>query len=355
MAQLTALVLLIALGITQGVQPGKRPAAAGQDDLSLYTRMIERVHQGEPYYRVVTDEIRQRGGALKPFLTVRPPTLTVAMAALPSPAWREGAIRVLALASLAAWCARLRLWRLPPLAGVLCLLALASGVIASFAEQAYLQHEAWAGLLISLSLALRRPGHWRLSLLIGLAAALERELAAPYLLAMAVFALYERQFKEGVAWLAGLGVFALALWGHILMIDAQLLATDTASPGWLAIGGWPFVLHAASWNGLVLFDEPWIAVVFPLALLGLIAWRKGPGDRAAFIVLGYVAMFLVLGRRENFYWGLIIAPIWSLGLITAPQALRLLIRRASDGVRRPTRLLRLISVSHWRSASSGAK
>jgi hypothetical protein len=276
-----------------------------------------------------SDEIRRLHGAMKPFLTTRLPTLAWSMAALPDEGARIVALRLLAALTLAAWFVRLKLWLKPPVRAALALLTLTSGIAPALATQAYLMHETWAGLLIALALALYRPTRWGPSVALALLAVLVRELAAPFLLVMALFALRERRFKEGAAWLASLAVFALVLWRHALAVQAQMLPSDAASPGWLAAGGWPFVLHAASWNGFVLFDQQWIVVLFPVALLGLAAWRGGLGERIALTVFGYTVAFLLFGRRDNFYWGLIIAPLWSLGLLTAPRALSQLVKQAA--------------------------
>jgi hypothetical protein len=330
-AWLAGLVLLIGLGLAQGVQPPKPLAPKDKGDLAYYARVIDRVKHGQSYYVAASDEVRRLHGPLKPFLTVRLPTLAWAMAALPGEGARILAVRLLAALTLAAWCARLKLWRRPPLRAALEVLTLASGVAPALAAQAYLMHETWAGLLIALALALYRPMRWGPSVALALLAVLERELAAPFLLVMALFALHERRFKESTAWLASLAVFAFVLWRHALAVQAQLVPSDAASPGWLAAGGWPFVLHAASWNVFVLFDQRWIVLLFPLALLGLAAWRGGLGARVALTVFGYTVAFLVLGRRDNFYWGLVIAPIWPLGLLTAPRTLLRLVRQATRG------------------------
>lgn len=70
-----------------------------------------------------------------------------------------------------------------------------------------------------------------------------------------------------------------------------------------------------------------MAVAAPLALLGLGAWRDPLGKRVALVVFGYIAAFLVVGRPENSYWGLLIAPIWPLGLLQASQVVAFVARR----------------------------
>ena len=67
----------------------------------------------------------------------------------------------------------------------------------------------------------------------------------------------------------------------------------------------------------------WVAaLVLPPALLGLLFWSGGGGGRGArtaFVVLGYALGFCFIGRPNNDYWGLIIAPLWPLGLAEADR------------------------------------
>ena len=328
-----ALAAAIVAGLFGPMQTGKPAPDIALSDCAFYTQVIGRLRAGEPYYAAAMDELRQRGQPVKPFVTVRPPTQAVLLAALPSEAARILCVRALAIAVLLAWMSRFFTLGMKPLHCAAALLTLTSGVAMAFAPQAYLMHETWAGLLISLSLALRSPNRWGASVLVGLAAALVRELAAPYLLVMAVLALWEGRRMEAGAWLAALAGFALALALHAHAVHALLLASDTAAPGWVTLGGWPFVLHAASWNVLALLGSPrWIAVLFPVALAGLALWPSPLGRRAALTVLGYAAALFVVGRPVNFYWGLLIAPLWPLGLAMAlPAAAQL--RRATLGVK----------------------
>ena len=320
-----ALVLtaaLIMLGLFGPAQGDQRAGDGG--DRGFYARIIDQVHAGQPYDQAVIQDLRAADGPARPFLTVRPPLLTMAMAVLPDAASRTLSLRLLAATVLLAWFWRLRAVSLEIRHGWLLLLALTSGVGIALSPTAYLMHEAWAGLLIALSLALRTPERWLTSVLVATLAALIRELAAAYLLVMIVFALAERRPKEVLGWTLGLVVFAAALARHAQAVNALLLPTDHASPGWLKLGGWPFVLHAASWNLATIFCSPWVlASVFPLALLGLAAWRDALGRRVALTVFGYVIAFMVAGRAVNFYWGLIMAPLWPLGVAMAPSALAL--------------------------------
>jgi hypothetical protein len=221
----------------------------------------------------------------------------------------------LALASLLAWRQALGGETLP---GVLTSIALATGVLPAIAAEAPYLHEVWAGVLISLSLALRRPHGFAAAVALGLAAALIRELAAPYLLAMLALALTERRWREGAAWASALVLFGAALALHAHLVGRLVLPSDHASVGWLKLSGWPFVLHAAQWNGLLAVAPAWLAaVVVPLALFGAATWDGPLGRRLAAILIGYVLAFAVVGRPENFHWGLVFTPLLPLGLVRA--------------------------------------
>ena len=297
----------------------------GVSDPELYEILIRKVHAGASYYATAPEELRRDNFPLRPFLAVRPPLLTVALAKLPNALSRQATLLVLAAATFGAWA-----WRLWPayrddgfrFAWALALLF--SGVSLALAPVTYLFHEAWAGLLIALSIAIRGRRLWIVSVGLGLLAALIRELSFPFLGVMALFAVLERRRGEACAWAGAFGIALVALAQHALAVGAVTSASDPRSPGWLALGGYPFVVKLATYNPLTL-GSPWLAaLLLPIALLGLLAWRgggEGRGARAAFIVLGYAIGFCVIGRPNNGYWGLLIAPLWPLGLLEADKIL----------------------------------
>lgn len=319
LAILAIFIALIAVGLslragTSGPQ--------GHSDLALYKSIIQDVWSGESYYGAVVREHRTNGYPLRPFIAVRPPVLALLMATLPDEMTRRLILIGLGIITLAAWAWHLACLQTPPVRYVFMLVMLVTGTASAFATNAYPFHEVWAGLLIALSMALRRPNAWLLGVLVGTCAALVRELAVPYLLVMAVMALKEGYRKEACAWMAGILVFAIALAIHAVILNRIVTPADLASPGWLQFAGWRFVLQTASWNMLLLAASPWIgAVLVPIALLGLTASRGPLGHRLAFTVLGYAFAFACVGRTDNSYWGLIIAPLWPLGLVTAWTAL----------------------------------
>jgi hypothetical protein len=312
-------VIVAGLRIETSAAP---PTPQGNGDLALYARTIELLRHGEPYYPAITSELRANNYPLRPFLTVRLPTLSVALAALPDALTARTLLAGLALVTFVVWAWCFRALRGEPLRYTALLLLLSTGFVPALAPVAYPLHEVWAGLLIALSLALRRPDRWLLSVAIATVAALLRELAAPYLIAMAALALKDGCRREAMGWFAGLLVFALALGAHAVAVGAVVTPNDPTSPSWLSVGGLGFVLQTASWNLLLSASPDWLgAALLPLALLGLAMRRDALGQRLALTVFGYTLAFLVVGRANNSYWGLMIAPLWPLGLYFAGPAL----------------------------------
>jgi hypothetical protein len=318
-------VILILAGLPYAFHPAPAaPPAHAVNGFTLYGRIIDRMRAGEPYESAAVSELRAEGGPLKPFVTVRPPWLAESLSRLPDPASRDRALEVLALAAVIAWTLRLRTCAQSPLWMGFAALAVFTGAGAGMvgAGSMGLFHEAWAGVLIALSLALRSDRRFVASVLVGLLAGLVRELALPYLLVMALAAFVERRRMEGAAFTAALGLALAALAWHAAQVMALTRPTDFVSPGWIEFAGWGFVLLAAKWNLIVMAFGLWAAaLVVPLALLGAIGRGDGLGLRLALLLTGYCLGFMVIGRPANVYWGLVTAPIMSVGLALAPLAL----------------------------------
>jgi hypothetical protein len=308
-------LLLLILGLATGVEHSPRGGPPG-DDSQLYLRVIDDVRAGQGYYRAAVREQRAQGYPLRPFVTVRTPVLAEALARLPGPRARLLASGLLTLAVVAAWAVRLRGEVKRPVGAVLGLLFLLGSAAAAVYPRAYGQHELWGGLLLSLALAVYGPRSWPLSLTLVFLASAVRELAAPVLPLMALMALRDGRRREALAWALGLVLYAGGLAGHAAQVMRLTLPADGASSGWLALGGWPFVLLQMKWNALLLaMPASVIAVTAALAVLGL-AGLKGPAEaRAAAVLVCYGLAFLMLGRPDNAYWGLMITPLWPVALV----------------------------------------
>ena len=329
-ALLALLALAIAIGFLSPPAPTHMKHVQGGDDLAFYQAVVARVRAGQPYEAAAVAQLRAVHGPVRPFLAVRPPALADMLAVLPSPRWGDVALEVLSLALIGAWVVRLRSlgWSLVSLGGAA--IGLFTGVAAPLATRDMsLIHDAWAGVLIGVSLGVRSERRFWAAAALGLAAALIRELALPYLAVMAAAALIERRRAEAGAFAGALGLALVALAWHAHAVDALVSPADLASPGWVKFGGWSFVMATAKWNLLVILGgAAAAAVIVPLSLAGAAGRGDGLGQRLAALLFGYAIGFMVIGRPENAYWGLVTAPLTAAGLALAPSALRDLARQA---------------------------
>lgn len=334
-----ALLALLAAAMLYGLAVALTPIPTAEyhaddpmrRDTVLYEAVIGRVAAGEGYYDAVVAEHRARGYPLRPFVTVRLPTLALAEAAVGLPA-AGLLLQVLACVSILALSLRFR-----PLHPVL-VPVLAAAAIGPLAHPALaVWHEVWAGLLIALSLALRAPGRWGASLVVGIAAAAIRELALPYLLAMAWLAYRDARRREALAWLAGIALVAAGLAAHAAAVASRVSPADLASPGWAEFGGLRLVVtmvHITGWPSILSLPTGFTGAVLPLALLGWWSHREPASARGALVVTGYAGAILFVGRSNNIYWGFLLAPLMFLGLAAAPGAVRDLCQAAASWPRR---------------------
>ena len=181
-----------------------------------------------------------RGYQRSSFLNWRLPTLATIEASLPSML-----IARVVLALVGASAVWLLSRRLPRAAVDQRLATLAAGftmlpiwVIGDI----LFMHEVWAGELIALSLALRSRDRWVPSLGVGLAAALVRELALVYLVAMLAVAMVSRRWRGGdgtrtVAIVLVVG--GLALHAHAVAPLIRLVRSTAGSTSAARNSTWP--------------------------------------------------------------------------------------------------------------------
>jgi len=328
---LIAVAGLIAAAMVQpaGVSDPRAGQAKYYGDIELYQAIERRVVRGEDYYAAAAAEQRAHGYPITPPQVIREPTNALWLKLLGSDAARRAAlIGLAAITGLAVWRAlgaagvetRPRLWATA---------LMTTGLTNAVAAPAPYVHEIWSCLLIALSLGLRRPDRWAASLAVGVLACLFRELALPYLGVMAVMALYGRRYRESLGWILAAALFATLFTVHLGYAAAQYRFGDGATPGWLGLGGWGFVLKTARWNAvLAIAPNGVIGAVVCAALIGLAGCRNPLVTRCALIAGGYMAAFTVLGRTNNDSWGILYAPLLPLGLVFAPAAFRDLAKRA---------------------------
>lgn len=290
-------------------EAGAGPAPEG--DLVSYTRIIEMMRGGAGYYDAAHAVLVADGYGTRSVFNWRTPAWPMLVAGLP-PGWAQGLLAALALGGLAL---AYRMARRDGgvIVAALALVAVGGSLGAISSPSSVVFTEVAAGTLILVSVAAYGNGLRWAGLIAGLAALFLRELAAPYVVVAAVLALRERRWPEVAGWGAGFLAYAAYFGWHWWSVMQQLGPADRAyAEGWLQFGGLEFVLATVGFNGLwSLMPEAFAAIVLPLGLLGLWAWRGGVLGLAT--VVAYVVLFAVVGKPFNYYWGAVYTPVLMLG------------------------------------------
>ncbi|WP_236711277.1 hypothetical protein [Novosphingobium barchaimii] len=206
------------------------------EDIALYEVAIERIAKGESYYDFIVPEQRGRDYPVNPGIAVRLPTLAYIDAWLGKTGQLVAAIALM-LAIIATWWQRLGEepedgGRLRRLGTALVFVGASLGLNRHY----FPLHELWAGGLIALSFGLHRigrhgqGGRWVAAFAVAALALAIREHTLPYVLLMAAFALWQRNWRESAAWIALILLFFTALTWHLEIIARDVLAT--ARRGW---------------------------------------------------------------------------------------------------------------------------
>ena len=331
------LALLLALCLTALLSPDPQAigsAAQGhtdQTDLALYEKIVAGVRGGENYYVVAADALRAGSYPLRPFLTFRMPALATVLAAIPD--WLPVRYLLFALVGCVAgaWASRLRAQLSRPVPAVAALILLLGSLLTFLQYELAPFHEIWAALLIALSLALRRPGRWLEAVALALAGMLIRETAVLYVVVMAIFAWIEGERREAYGWAAALLLFAAALAAHAFAVAGVTGPTDPMSPGWTGLLGFGFFVKSLTLaTGLQALPLWAGALLVGLALFGWASWRDPLGLRMFAVLAAYATAIGTFARVDTFYWGLMAAPVFLLGLLFAPAGIRDLIVRSLD-------------------------
>jgi hypothetical protein len=288
--------------------------------LQLYRDIIAGVQSGGDYYQVAAQALRKGNYPLKPFFTFRLPTHATVYAMFGERVMIL-AIWLLCAAVMIAWWIRLRSVLPIPLLAVMVFL-IAGGLGGMLQPQTGLFHESWAGLLLALMVAIRRPDNPWPAIIAGGLALMIRELALPMILAMGGLALIEKRWQEAAGWALMVVLFGIYMTLHAQWVSGVVRPDDLPSPGWSAMLGTQFALKSIAkvTFGIRLTD----AVASGLLLLSLFGWASVKSDwalRAALLLVGYTAMLALFARRDVFYWGLVPAPLAFVGLAFLPKAL----------------------------------
>jgi hypothetical protein len=293
----------------------------GTGDTALYKAIVARVRAGEGYYDAAGAELRARNYPVRPVFNWRQPTYAWFLARLPGPLWATGILVALGVAVV--WSARSWLRAVAPGIPLWADVALMTVTMAgAFVPDYVYFQESWAGALIALAMCLFARDRWRAGVAVSLAALAFRELALVPCGVGLLLALRRRRWPEVAAWLAGLAVYAALMAWHLAEV-LRHTSPDELTRGWLAHGGGAFVVATAKWNTLLVALPAWaVALVLPLAWLGLLGWRDPGALRVLLTLTGYVAAFLVVGNPFNDYWGGTYAPLLTFGFMGAPAMVR---------------------------------
>jgi hypothetical protein len=316
--------------------------AEDQADVVLYQTIVEQVRGGGDYYAVTAQALRSGDYPLRPFVTFRLPTLAAVQARLPEPG-TVALLYLLAAAVAFAWWTRLALafGRAPP--RFVALLLLGGGMLVFVQAELRYFHEIWAGLLIALSLALRRPGRWVEAVAFGLAATLVRETAALYVGVMAAAAWIEGERREALGWTFAAGVLAVVVAAHALAVAQVIRPLDPVSPGWAGMLGFGFFVRTMTLSTALNLPPLWLAApLVGLALFGWAAWADPLATRALAMFAVYAVLLGMAGRADTFYWGLLVAGPLLIGLAFVPDAARDLLGAATSGRRRRITVTRVV-------------
>jgi hypothetical protein len=322
--RLRALLLLAAAALTVGSAYPKARSVANEtgkariSDPEVYSRILSRLHDREPYYDVVGSELRMHSYATVEVFNWRTPLLWRGLALVPAVVRHGMLIGLTVVVSLAAiWTAI----RNSTFAGLVTGIATIGAGIVLAAPQSVAMGEVWAGELMALSVCAYANGRDRAGFSSGLLAIFVRELVAPYTLLCAIVAARRRKWREVLAWFAG-GVAYTAYYGlHLSQVWAHRLPTDRPSDGsWVAWGGLTFLLSAVQWNAL-LIRAPRLLVGLALSLIvsGILGARTPVHVQLASAT--YVVLFLFIGQPFDHYWGLLAWPTWMLACGFGAQAI----------------------------------
>ena len=316
--------LLIAASVwclTTQPPPIRVAAKGGYTDVHLYHDIAAEVVKGVPYHQAAAAMHRLHHYPLKPFVTMRLPTLVEMGAVL---GWQgvQALAYVLAFIAIFAWFFALE-GRIHWIEQFLVSAAVGTGAAMVSNRGLMAMHEYWGGLFIAIALALRlrwpRQWWWQVA---AIACGLTiRELVLPYALLALVFALVGRRWREGAAWALVIAAFGCFMAWHAAQVQALVRPNDITSAGWHAAQGFSAflkaVVYTSSLGGL---PRPWALL---LAMLPLVGWLVLPGRRGLFaqlLILGFVVMISAFSRADTFYWGGIMLPWYFAGWALLPRA-----------------------------------
>ena len=323
---LLAICLLIAGASAYAAEPETASAVSVElvngptRDVALYRDIVSRMEQGDSYYEAATTLHRARNYPLRPFFTVRPPTL----------AWLSWAVgtsalylllSILAITNLIVW---LRRDPQAPLYERLLITAVLGVSAAAMIGPAQISmHETWCGMLLTLALGLYMRGNWWAAIAAATLALAFREFAILFLGLMGAFALWQREWKRVAACVGVAVLFAVFMFFHAQAVTALVQAADLSSPGWQAARGPAGFLDDLRQLSFIQYAPYWLGA--GLALGAFVGWAVlADANRTHALAIlwfaGFALFISLFARENNFYWLNVIMPAFMVGLAFLPRA-----------------------------------
>lgn len=285
-------------------------------DLELYEKIAKRVGEGHNYYPVAADLQRQNRFPLRPFFTVRLPSLAYYAGYL-GPTATFASAALLAIANCAIWFRAITFAR--PAERVV--IAFLVGVSSITVGKAIYLHEWWAGVLVSMSLGLfvRRSSLWWL--VPAGAALLVREFSVLFLLAALTLRWRRHAAREVALACTMLALFSIALAAHYVEVRIFSRPNDLSSQGWLGLHG--LIQPVIDLQRMLPVDliEPWGTL---LVLVPLIGWSEVAHRQDILPLLwfsGFLFLVAVGARTDNIFWVRMVLPAYMAGLALVPRAI----------------------------------
>lgn len=300
-----------AIALADGIKTG---------DQALYAAIDQAVADGEGYYHAAARLHRERHYPLRPFVTVRLPTLAWLRAAV-GPAVMWGLAFLLIVTNAIAWYRRFRNERSWIRFAALFIMAVAGA--AGISPQVLTAHEWWAGLMLSLALALERKNSFPAVLTLAAGAALIRELAGAFLVILLAEAIMRRAWGRFVAVACAMECFLLAILLHRAAVHTVVIPSDIASQGWGGGRGLAgFADDLALLSGLDALPKSMARFFALLPLVGWLGTQRAVGYMPFCWFLAYAVGEGMLARGDNYYWAQIVLPAYYLGWLFVLSLLR---------------------------------
>jgi hypothetical protein len=299
-ARLVVIALLsLAALLPWRARPGVTIPGGGGSDQALHTATLARLHAGDAYYTAVGEELRRRQfPTASPFNWRTPLFFSILSVNL-----QAARIAFVALGLLVLACTVRALARSSVLVVLTGAIAQAGAIMVIFDPEVWVFHEVWTGCLIAVSLFAYAANRSTAGAVLGLFALFVRELAAPYALLCAVFAVRERRRREIQLWGAGFALYAVYYAWHVwAVLHHQQSAEPAHAAGWLQFGGLSFVVDTFRTNSLLHTAPVWAASAALLVVAAGLLARSIPVRTRATAGL-YLAFFAAVGQQFNWYWG----------------------------------------------------